>query len=385
MGRPPSVSAGLRERRCLPLALAALRRAGSLGRVPGSRLGLIQRIGKVLHLVSCVTSGEIGEHECACPCAVGGGEIVQPAGLDPSLAQRGPSRFAAAGAGGRVEGQDGPGSCPVQVRVTGCGVGPVEHTGHVAARVSQDAERMQVQVQYPWAPGGCPAVWAGHCPQPGGGRNSRQQGMHGAAGLARGPRQLGLCRAKWAMGCPGSISSSTALASPASTRSKTAGIGTTAATADDAASSASITAGRPTRSTRFPAPQAEPELPPSARSDPASSPNAAAARDGQRHLNHPGIVAQPARRTATRSSPGSDSRPGSALSPGMRTGGSDGEQASPSQSPARFPWEPRDNPIHQIACPGAGLLKRPRSELPRRTIRRISFLWADCSVLSGAD
>ena len=50
---------------------------------------------------------------------------------------------------------------------------------------------MQVQVQDPRCPGGCPAVWPGHCPQPGRGGNSRQQGMHGAAGLARGSRQLG--------------------------------------------------------------------------------------------------------------------------------------------------------------------------------------------------
>jgi hypothetical protein len=113
---PASVSAGLRERRRLPLAVATLRRAGSLGRVPGSRLGLIQRIGNVLQLVSCVTSGEIGEHERACPCGVGGGDIVQPAGLDPSLAQRGPSRFAAAGGGGWAGGQDGPGPCPIQVQ-----------------------------------------------------------------------------------------------------------------------------------------------------------------------------------------------------------------------------------------------------------------------------
>ena len=46
--RPPPVSAGLRERRWLQLALAALRQAASLSRVPGCRPGLIQRIGNVL-------------------------------------------------------------------------------------------------------------------------------------------------------------------------------------------------------------------------------------------------------------------------------------------------------------------------------------------------
>ena len=65
--------------------------------------------------------------------------------------------------------------------------------------------------------------------------------------------------------------------SPTSTRSRAAGTGSTAAAAADAATSASMTAGRPTLSTWSPAPQAEPELPPSARRDPVLMPNAPAA------------------------------------------------------------------------------------------------------------
>ena len=53
--------------------------------------------------------------------------------------------------------------------------------------------------------------------------------------------------------------------SPTSTRSRAAGTGSTAAAAADAVTSASMTAGRPTLSTWSPAPQAEPELPPSVR------------------------------------------------------------------------------------------------------------------------
>ena len=65
--------------------------------------------------------------------------------------------------------------------------------------------------------------------------------------------------------------------SPTSTRSRAAGTGSTAAAAADAVTSASMTAGRPTLSTWSPAPQAEPELPPSARRDPVLRPNAPAA------------------------------------------------------------------------------------------------------------
>jgi hypothetical protein len=102
--------------------------------------------------------------------------------------------------------------------------------------------------------------------------------MHGAAGLARGPRQLGPVPGEVGHGLSGQY-----------LQQHGAGITGVHPVQDrghwydrgDGRRRGQLgidDRGRPTGTTRFPAPQAEPELPPSARSDPASSPNAAAAR-----------------------------------------------------------------------------------------------------------